>query len=84
LFLLSVDEANQYFNTSNGRIATSLDEEKINWWLCSCGSNGFRVNPILHDYAAAFVRNNGSVRGNGYFANKVGGVRVALQWKLES
>ena len=50
VFLLSIDEAEQYFKNDKSRAATQ------SWWLRSPGN---------HEYTAAFVRYDGSVRVNG-------------------
>ena len=77
LFLLSIDEVNEYFNSDRERIAASLDGQESSWCLRCRGD---------YDNYAAFVFRDGCVDyGGGYSAGRDdGGVRVALQWNLES
>jgi hypothetical protein len=76
LYLLSVEEVNKYFNSNEEREAVDLNEGSFLWWLRCRGSR---------DRNAAYVFLDGSVYANGYGADGVnGGVRIALQWNLES
>ena len=76
IYLLSVDEVNKYFKNDQERIAVSLDGCEDWWWLRSRGCYG---------NGAAYVDDDGYVNSDGYYADFVdGGVRVALQWNLES
>jgi hypothetical protein len=76
LYLLSVEEVYKYFNSDKEREAVDLNEGCAWRWLRCRGD---------YDSSAAYIRINGSVRGYGCNAGDVGGgVRVALQWNLES
>jgi hypothetical protein len=68
VFLLSIDEANQYFAGNEVRIA-KYGDGRAWWWLRSPGRDGY----------AADVNSGGGVGGNGYrVVNTGGGVRPAL------
>jgi hypothetical protein len=75
LYLLSIEEVCKYLNEQSQRIAVDLKEQSAWWWLRCHGS---------HDGSAACVRSDGFVLDCGYVADGGGGVRVALQWNLES
>ena len=55
IFLLSLDEVNQYLSRKEDRVA-NYDEEPCNWWLRSSGEKSDR---------AAYVTKSGSVVENG-------------------
>ena len=75
LFLLSTDEAKQYFPYDQARIA-SLDGEAVWWWLRSPGDYGFH---------AADVSPDGSVNDLGHDVGWAGGaVRPAFWLNLQS
>jgi len=76
IFLLSIDEVNEYFNDDNSRIAKNERGSPMLWWLRS---------PGLDFHLAALVFFDGNVRLNGERLH-VGyvGVRPALWLKLES
>jgi hypothetical protein len=90
IYLLSVEEVNKYFKNDQERIAVSLEDGcEHAWWLRCCGGNYFiAVVCALFDtyiYDAAYVRYDGTVDASGCYAYDYdGGVRVALQWNLES
>jgi hypothetical protein len=76
LYLLSVEEVNKYFNSDKERKAVDLNEGVAVWWLRCRGFN---------DFHAACVNYVGNVCANGCFVGRGGaGVRIALQWNLES
>ena len=76
IYLLSVDEVNKYFKNDQERIAVSLDGCYGYWWLRCRGYYG--------NYAAC-VHYDGDVYDDGHDADVgAGGVRVALQWNLQS
>jgi hypothetical protein len=82
IYLLSVDEVNKYFKNNQERIAVSLvslDGCEDWWWLRCCGYDYYHP-----DKYAACVDGVGRVHADGYDADHDGGVRVALQWNLES
>ena len=74
VFLLSVDEAEQYFYSDHERIA-DLDNKASDWWLRSPGN-----------YECAVVVNrDGRIWSVGWEVDsKIGGVRPALWIKLDS
>jgi hypothetical protein len=74
VFLLSTDEAKQYFKSDKDRIA-KYNGSAYWWWLRSRG-----------DYAhyAANVNYGGGVNDCGHSVNRVGGVRPALWLNLKS
>jgi hypothetical protein len=76
LYLLSVEEVNKYFNSDKEREAVDLNEGRAWWWLRCRGDFGLGV---------AYVGYVGYIRYIGLDAARDdGGVRVALQWNLES
>ncbi|MDR0197803.1 MAG: DUF6273 domain-containing protein [Oscillospiraceae bacterium] len=73
IFLLSIDEANEYFSDDNARVAYNSEGNASGWWLRSPGS--------LSIYAAnVFLNGSVNVLGNHVFVN--GGVRPALWLNL--
>ena len=75
VFLLSIDEAREYFWDDNSRIAKLIDSP-FKWWLRSPGSTS--------SYAA-FVKEDGNVDNYGSSANNMRlGVRPALWLNLEA
>ena len=76
LYLLSVEEVNKYFNSNEEREAVDLNEGIALWWLRCRG---------IGDCFVAFVNGDGRVHDVGGNADgRCVGVRVALQWNLES
>jgi hypothetical protein len=76
LYLLSVEEVKKYFNSNKERESVDLNEQSAWWWL-RCRGN--------YDSCAAYVNLGGRVFASGSSAiYDSGGVRVALQWNLES
>ncbi|MDR1712954.1 MAG: DUF6273 domain-containing protein [Coriobacteriales bacterium] len=77
VFLLSIDEAKQYFSSDSDRIAkTSDDDAEFWWWLRSPGRGS---------YVAAFVDEDGIVFADGSEVDfSLNGVRPALWLNLES
>ncbi|MDR1183264.1 MAG: KAP family NTPase [Coriobacteriales bacterium] len=76
LFLLSIEEADEYFSDKNSRIARRIDNGVDHrWWLRSPGSNT--------DYAAIVYGHGGvSMYGNG--VSRDFGIRPSLWLNLES
>ena len=74
VFLLSIDEANKYFQNDAARIA-NYNGQPTWWWLRS---------PGLSSYLAANVNDDGHVNDRGYSVYNEGGVRPALWLNLES
>ena len=79
VFLLSVKEAQKYFNTDEARkcrYATKEAKKQLCWWwLRSCGGNS---------NCSAIVRSDGSIDSNGYgVCNDLGAIRPALWINLE-
>jgi hypothetical protein len=70
LFLLSTDEATQYFPYDKARIAY-LDGDAVWWWLRS---------PGYHSYLATYVVLDGTVNGNGNNVNWAGGAVRPAFW----
>ena len=77
VFLLSIEEAEEYFTDEDSRIAEYFgDTEGSWWWLRSPGSRS---------YSAAYVGSDGSVNYGGDFVdNTRGAVRPALWVNLDS
>ena len=76
IFLLSIDEANNYFADDAARTAYDLSGTVHSWWLRSPGSDGDR---------AARVRDGGDAGAGGDSADRGrGGVRPALWLNLQS
>ncbi|MDR1712956.1 MAG: DUF6273 domain-containing protein, partial [Coriobacteriales bacterium] len=69
VFLLSIDEAEQYFSSDSDRVAKKSDGGADGWWLRSPGNNSNN---------AANVNNDGNVNTNGNNVNNNNGVRPAL------
>ena len=70
IFLLSIDEVNQYFSSDEECIALAAEGESAYWWLRSPG--GFSLH-------AAYVRDDGSVKYGGRSVDDAyGAVRPAL------
>jgi hypothetical protein len=74
VFLLSVEEADEYFPDSNSRIARYIDEVCY-WWL---RSSGFRRG------LAAGVNHEGNVDPHGNYVHYRYGIRPALWLNLKS
>jgi len=75
LFILSIDEARQYFPDNEARIAY-LNGEAVWWWLRSPGYYGYFASIVLLD---------GYVHVNGYDeSSSAGGVRPAFWLNLKS
>ena len=75
IFLLSIDEANQYFSSDNDRIAKNYKGEDDNWRLRSPGN--FAHYAALVNYEG-LVYNDGFYVGSDYIA-----VRPALWMNLK-
>ncbi|MCL2634707.1 MAG: DUF6273 domain-containing protein [Oscillospiraceae bacterium] len=69
IFLLSIDEANNYFTDDSARIAKNAYFAARWWWLRSPGDSGF---------FAAFVNYSGGVNVGGSIVDDGGGVRPAM------
>ena len=77
IFLLSVDEVKKYFKNNQERIASTLDGKKnCAWWLRSLG--------LCHKNAVCVSRDGDVNTGGGDAGSGSCGVRVAIQWNLES
>jgi len=75
LFMLSIDEAMQYFPDNEARVAY-INGETVWWWLRSPGSSGL---------SAAFVYYDGRVGADGsHVSSSAGGVRPAFWLNLKS
>jgi hypothetical protein len=69
IFLLSIEEAERYFDGNDARVVCDDDGEPTDWWLRSPGMNsGF----------AAYVNNDGEVHYDGHRVNDVHGLRPAM------
>lgn len=76
IFLLSIDEANQYFSSADALKAMDLKGDTIEWWL---RSPGYETN------CAAIVNINGEIDDYRYYVYyDKGGVRPALWVNLGS
>ena len=88
IFLLSVDEVYKYFKNDQERIAVGLDGREDMWWLRCRGNydNGPCVPRVATVHADGYINAFGSALAYGYYVYNCdgGGVRVALQWNLES
>ena len=75
VFLLSIDEVEEYFSSDVERIAKYNGEADF-WWLRSPGDDGISAAIVIND---GYVSNNGRNVGNSNF-----GIRPAIWVNLES
>ncbi|MDR0222663.1 MAG: leucine-rich repeat domain-containing protein [Oscillospiraceae bacterium] len=73
IFLLSIDEANEYFSDGNARVAYNSKGNASDWWLRS---------PGINSYYAAYVYDDGLVYVDGIRVYYSYGVRPALWLNL--